>query len=423
MKTVIITENISSAAAIICGGGLVAVPTETVYGLAGNGLDEAAVQQIYEVKGRPEVKALSLMVADSTAMEQYCTEVPKAAYALVEKYWPGPLTIILKSKGREPAVVRAGGETVGLRCPDHPLTLRLLREAGVPLAAPSANPSGKPSPKNAAQVLAYFDGKIDAVIDGGECGIGRESTILDMSRTPYRVLRVGALSEAEVFDTLRRSVTLIGITGGTGCGKTTALNVLRDKGVLILDCDEIYHGLTVSCVPMREEIIARFGEVYDGMVLNRKKLGDIVFSDSRALLDLNGITHKYVCLELDRLLEEYAVNGGTLAAIDAIGLLDIDYGRRTLCNVAVTAPLEERVKRLMKRDGITEDYARQRIAAQKPGEYFESHCDFTLCNDRDKADFEQKCIIFFTEVLENAGEGKRRAETEEHAVLCAEERL
>ena len=401
MKTERITENITRGAEIIRGGGLVGVPTETVYGLAGNGLNEAAVKQIYEVKGRPEVKALSLMVPDETAMERYCVDVPAAAYALAKKYWPGPLTIILKSKPEVPEIVRAGGETVGLRCPDHPLTLALLREAGVPLAAPSANPSGAPSPKTAGDVMAYFDGQIDAVIDGGECGIGTESTIIDLSRTPYRILRVGALSEDDVFAVLRESLTLIGITGGSGGGKSTALRCLASKGACIIDCDEVYYELTVSSAEMREELIARYGDVYDGTALNRKKLGSIVFADPAALEDLNRITHKYVDMEIDRLLTEHARNGGTLAAIDAIALLGNRFAEKTLCNVAISAPTEARVQRLMAREGISEEYARARIAAQKPNEYFEENCDYTLHNDGTKAEFEETCQKFFTEVLKD----------------------
>ena len=221
---------------IMRGGGLIAVPTETVYGLAGNGLDEKAVAEIYEVKGRPEVKPLSLMVHDAASMERYCENVPPQAYTIAKKFWPGPLTIVMKAKPCVPEIVRAGGETVGLRCPDHPLTLELLEKSGVPFAAPSANPSGEPSPKNADSVLKYFDGKIDSVLDGGECGIGCESTLIDLSRTPYRILRQGALPADEIADALVDSMKIIGITGGTGCGKTTALNELERRGALLIDC-------------------------------------------------------------------------------------------------------------------------------------------------------------------------------------------
>ena len=187
MKTILIREDLEQAAALLRNGGLVGVPTETVYGLAGNGLDEAAVRRIYEVKGRPEVKPLALMVSGAEEMERYCEDVPQAAKALAERFWPGPLSIVLKARTDVvPEIVRAGGETVSLRCPDHAMTLQALKLAGIPFAAPSANPSGSPSPKTADEVLSYFNGQIDAVIDGGPCGLGRESTILDMSRVPYR---------------------------------------------------------------------------------------------------------------------------------------------------------------------------------------------------------------------------------------------
>lgn len=409
MTTEIISNEIEKAVSILKNGGLVAVPTETVYGLAGNGLDEAAVKSIYEVKGRPEIKALSLMVDGADSIERYCKDVPQQAYWLAEKFWPGPLTIILRSKEIIPPIVRAGGETVGLRCPDHPMTLRLLRAANIPLAAPSANPSGKPSPKNAAQVAEYFDGRIDGIIDGGQCGIGLESTIIDLSCVPYRILRQGALPEQEIWQALADKIITIGITGGTGCGKTTALRVLRDMGALVIDCDELYHELTCSSAEMRAELCARFGDIYDGDVLARKRLGAIVFSDKKALAELNSITHKYVDEEIARRLTEHAKNGGMLAAIDAIGLLENSFGRRTAFNVAVCAPTEERVRRLILREGISEDYARLRISAQKDNEYFAGGCDHTLFNDGSQKDFEDKCKKFFTEEIENVRQ--QRTET------------
>ena len=226
MKTRIFTkrEELPEAAALLLAGELAAVPTETVYGLAGSGLDRAAVEKIYAVKGRPQVKPLSLMVPDAEAMERYCVAVPPQAKLLASRFWPGPLTLVLRAGECVPAIVRAGGETVGLRCPDHPLTLELLRLAGVPFAAPSANPSGEDSPKTAEQVRAYFDGKIAAIVDGGPCGLGRESTILDMSALPFRVLRAGALSAEDVADALVDGMQIVGVTGGTGSGKTTWKN-------------------------------------------------------------------------------------------------------------------------------------------------------------------------------------------------------
>lgn len=198
MKTEIITSDIEKAVSLIISGALVAVPTETVYGLAADGLNSKAVERIYQVKGRPQVKPISLMVAGPEDIDKYCIQVPEKARKLAEKFWPGPLTIVLKANQIVPEIVRAGGNTVGLRCPRHPITLELLRKCSIPLAVPSANPSGAVSAKNIQQVLEYFEGKIEAVIDGGQCNIGTESTVIDLSGSGLKILRLGALSEEEL---------------------------------------------------------------------------------------------------------------------------------------------------------------------------------------------------------------------------------
>ena len=183
---------------------------------------------------------------------------------------------------------------------------------------------------------------------------------------------------------------IIGITGGTGCGKTTLLNCIRDAGGMILDCDAIYHELLASDRNMLDAIEERFpGTVEDG-TLNRKKLGSIVFSDTAALEDLNRITHSAVKQEVLRRLNAKPA----LAAIDAIGLFE--GGLAELCDVtvAVTAPIEQRVQRLIVRDGITEDYARSRIAAQKSEEWFRSRCDAVLENSGDYQSYCVKCLDF-----------------------------
>lgn len=384
---------------IMRGGGLVAVPTETVYGLAGNGLDEKAVAEIYEIKGRPEVKPLSLMVHDAASMERYCENVPPQAYTLAKKFWPGPLTIVMKAKPCVPEIVRAGGETVGLRCPDHPLTLELLEKSGVPFAAPSANPSGEPSPKNADSVLKYFDGKIDAMLDGGECGIGCESTLIDLSRTPYRILRQGALPADEIADALVDSMKIIGITGGTGCGKTTALNELERRGALLIDCDAVYHRMLETDRPMLDEIEKYFpGAVIDGK-LDRKALGAVVFTDEEALRDLNIITHRHINLEIRRILREHAMNGGTIAAIDAIELFSSGLAKRSTATIGVIADREVRIDRIMRRDGISREYAMMRVNAQRPNEYFIQKCSHVLENNGSQEEFIEKCRKTFEEVL------------------------
>ena len=182
------------AAELLRMGRLAAVPTETVYGLAADAAQENAVQAIYEVKGRPEVKPLSVLVDGMAMAETVCRDIPADAYRLAEAFWPGPLTMILWGNGTLPSAVTAGGDTQGVRCPDHPDTLAVIRALGRPLACPSANLSGMPSPRSAGDVLGQLAGKIDAVLDGGPCSLGVESTILDLTCLPYRILRQGGLS-------------------------------------------------------------------------------------------------------------------------------------------------------------------------------------------------------------------------------------
>lgn len=399
MKTTVITDQPEIAASVIRRGALLGVPTETVYGLAGNGLDADAVEKIYEVKGRPAVKPLSLMVPGPEALELYCRDVPDEARFLAERFWPGPLTIVLKAKDCVPDIVRAGGPTVGLRCPDHPLTLALLRLVNLPLAAPSANPSGQPSPKTAQDVLNYFEGHIDAVLDGGTCGIGTESTILSLAEKPYRIFRHGALSEDVIADALVSRMTVIGITGGSGSGKTTALRVLRDLGALVIDADVVYHELLRSDPALLEAIAARFpGTVHDGQ-LDRKALAASVFGDSAALSDLNVLTHPAVIRETLRRLRAHAMSGGNLAAIDAIGLIGSEL--ETLCRhtVAVVSEREKRIERIMDRDGIDRDSAEKRLSAQMPDDFFVSHCSVVLHNDSTEQEFSAACKKFFMEVM------------------------
>ena len=397
MKTQIFTrrDDPAPAAEILRAGGFCAVPTETVYGLCVNGLDPNAVAALYELKGRPEIKPLSLMVAGASDMEKYAVDIPPQAYTLARAFWPGPLTIVLKAKDIIPSVVRAGGETVGLRCPDHPMTLELLRRAGLPLAGPSANPSGLPSPKTAEEVLSYFDGRIDALLDGGPCGVGRESTIIDLTRTPYRILRRGALPEEAIDDALTGAMEVIGLTGGSGGGKTTVLHYLEESGAPGMDCDDVYHRLLKECVPMLSELRSRFPEAFPGGSFDRKALGRIVFSDADALQDLNAITHRYVREEVRRLLREHARKGRTRAVIDAVELIESGLGELCTFTVGVVADPNRRAARIMAREGIDRDYALSRIAAQKGDAYYEQHCTYVIHNDGSREELLERCRELF----------------------------
>ena len=190
------------AANIIMQGGLVAIPTETVYGLGANGLDERAVAKIFEAKGRPQDNPLILHISGPEQIELFCHHIPQAAYDLAEAFWPGPPTIVLPAKDCVPKRTTGGLSTVAVRCPDHETARESIRLAGVPIAAPSANISGKPSTTTAQHVLHDHDGKIDAIVDGGPCRVGVESAIVDLTEERPRLLRPGGIGPEELIAVL-----------------------------------------------------------------------------------------------------------------------------------------------------------------------------------------------------------------------------
>lgn len=505
------------------------IPTETVYGLGADALNEDAVSRIFLAKGRPQDNPLIIHVPDASWLESYCRDVPPAAYRLAERFWPGPLTMILPRRDIVPLQTTGGLETVGVRCPNHPVTLAIIEAAGVPIAAPSGNTSGRPSPTTAAHMIEDMDGRIDGIVDGGPCTVGVESTIIDLTVTPPRLLRPGGLpleslrqvlgevavdkavtgllaagerprapgmkyrhyaphapvtvvtGEPErsarriqgllsdtagvicfdeyaplfpghiihklgpaadksaqarhVFDALRTfdgtDVTeifaqcpddgglglavanrlkkaagfhlidadrplIVGLTGGTGAGKTSALAALEDLGGTVLDCDAVYHQMLRTDHALREAITAAFGPVFcpDGS-LDRQKLGTLVFSDHAALDRLNAIVYEYLPPELLR-----RAQGHTLVGLDAISLMESGLGRLCACTVAVLAPAEDRVRRIMARDGISEDYARLRISAQQPDAFYRERCSHILENNcATPAQFRDQARIFFRSML------------------------
>lgn len=193
---------------------------------------------------------------------------------------------------------------------------------------------------------------------------------------------------------------IIGITGGTGAGKTTALEVLAGMGVRIIDCDAVYHGLLENSVPMREELFAAFGDILTDGKIDRKKLGKVVFGDPEKLEQLNKITHKYITAAVRLELKKEATIDDYAAAIDAIALIESGIG--DLCDVVVgiTAPESVRVQRLIAREGISEEYALMRIRAQKSEEWFRENCDHTLENDGSREQFKELCIEYFSKILD-----------------------
>lgn len=507
-------ESIAQAADILRRGGLLAIPTETVYGLGADGLDETAVLHIFEAKGRPQDNPLILHIPDASWLTRYCEDVPDAAYKLAERFWPGPLTMILKKKPCVPLRTTGGLETVGMRCPDHAVTRAIIEVSGVPVAAPSANTSGRPSCTTAEHVREDMWGKIDGIVDGGPCQVGVESTIIDLTVTPPQLLRPGGLpleslvdalgevtvdkavtqkmgdgekprapgmkyrhyapkapvtvvtggakasaryllthaaenagiicfdefvpifeghivhplgasgdkrAQAQhVFDALRTfdetdvaeiwaqcpdskglglaignrlkkaagfhvedaddGKIVIGITGGTGAGKTSLLRALEKEGACVLDCDAVYHGMLETDEELRGALRSEFGDVIfraDGSV-DVHAIGLIVFQDREKLTALDALVKEYVPREVARRM---AAADAELIGLDAIKLMECGLGAICDATVAVTAPKEVRVKRIMARDGITEDYARSRVAAQQSAEYFRARCDHEFVND------------------------------------------
>ncbi len=191
-------EDIIRAGELLRGGDIVAIPTETVYGLAANALDAEAVKKIFIAKGRPQDNPLIVHISDFSDLEKIVSEIPDAAKKLAYKFWPGPLTMIFKKNDKIPDAVTANLSTVAVRLPSHKFARAVIHAAGVPLAAPSANTSGRPSPTSAAHVLEDLGAKVPMILDGGECSVGLESTVVDMTKDVPVLLRPGGVTLTEI---------------------------------------------------------------------------------------------------------------------------------------------------------------------------------------------------------------------------------
>ena len=201
MNTQILTtsqEDLHMAARIIRQGGLVAFPTETVYGLGGDAMNDEAVRKIYAVKGRPGDNPMIVHIAKASEAGQLTPHLGGATMSLIDSFWPGPLTLVLPKKATVPAATTGWLSTVAVRMPDHPAALALIRLSGCPLAAPSANLSGRPSPTKASHVVEDLDGKIDAIVAGEDCRVGIESTVLDMTGVSPAILRPGVITRRDI---------------------------------------------------------------------------------------------------------------------------------------------------------------------------------------------------------------------------------
>jgi L-threonylcarbamoyladenylate synthase len=213
---------VERAVELLRAGEVVALPTETVYGLAANALDSKAVARIYEIKGRPANNPIIVHVAGPEMAKRCVGQWPPLADKLARAFWPGPLTVVLTRARQIPDIVTAGGETVGVRWPSHPFIQEVIRACDFPLAAPSANLSNRVSPTNAEHVVRQLDGKIPLIVDGGQSQVGLESTVLDLTAEPPRLLRPGMIHEE----------ALMAVTGKLSLGSGDSEEILKSPGQL-----------------------------------------------------------------------------------------------------------------------------------------------------------------------------------------------
>ncbi|MCX5699455.1 MAG: L-threonylcarbamoyladenylate synthase [Candidatus Omnitrophica bacterium] len=199
-------ESIRQAAKVLIDGGLVIIPTETVYGIAANALNKKALERLYKIKNRPQDKPFSILIAQEHQARELARDVPVVAYKLMHKFWPGPLTVILKS---------ASQGKVGLRMPDDLVALAIINQSAVPLACPSANISGKPAPANFEQAIKDMDGLVDLAIDAGLTKVGSESTVVDLSIEPPQITRSGAIKDEEILAIIQSKDVLFVCTGNS----------------------------------------------------------------------------------------------------------------------------------------------------------------------------------------------------------------
>lgn len=282
-KGILNKKDLSIAANIIKSGGLVAFPTETVYGLGADALNPTASQKIYEAKGRPSDNPLIVHIADPMHMEQIAKDIPKKAYQLAEVFWPGPLTIILNKKELVPFSTTGGLNTVAIRLPASKIAKDLISCSGGFIAAPSANVSGKPSPTMAKHVIADMNGKVDMIIDGGKSTLGLESTIIDLSSNDAIILRPGCITKA----------MLENIIG----------NVEYDKAILggVIDKDikprapgmKYRHYAPEGCLTIYEgdiqRVIAAINTKAEEAIIAGKKVGIIATEETKELYKYGSI--------------------------------------------------------------------------------------------------------------------------------------
>lgn len=505
-------EDIRTAGAILQKGGLVAIPTETVYGLAADALNPEAVRRIFEAKGRPADNPLIVHIASTEELSPLVAEIPETAVRLITAFWPGPLTLILRKSGLVPDIVSGGLDTVAVRLPANETARAVIRAAGHPLAAPSANISGRPSPTEFAHVRQDLTGKAEALLDGGKCSVGVESTVLSLTGEVPVLLRPGGVTRAQLeavvgvvevspamtekpaedfrpsspgmkythyspraqvtvvdaspaeyvayveaqgnchalcfdedlpeltvdalsygtrYDGARQAQSLfsallqldeagaervfahipskngiglavynrlirsagfrtvnpkahhiIGLTGGSGAGKTTVSKTLEDLGCAVVDCDKITREPDVYDAQCLRELAEAFGrDILENGLLNRRKLAAAAFPTEEGREKLGAITFPRILRRVLERIDAEKQRGKKLIVIDAPTLFESGFDRYCSRIVAVTAPKETRLQRILSRDGITREEAEKRLRAQYDDGFFIGRADHIVSGE------------------------------------------
>lgn len=518
-------KGIKTAAKLLKKGGIVAIPTETVYGLAASAYDDEAIKKVFIAKGRPQDNPLIVHIADFDDIENIVSEFPEKAKKLAVRFWPGPLTIVLPKSEKIAESVSGGLDTVAVRMPENEVARKIIRESGLPLAAPSANLSGSPSPTKSEDVISDLDGRIDAIVCSGHCNVGVESTVISLVTKPPRLLRPGKVTaeelreiipdliidkavlsgleksekaaspgmkykhyspktevylvEAEsdefvnfvnektdaaaicfkedaeklncpilsigaaedeeeqarlIFERLRESdslgvktvfvhapkksgvglavynrliraagfkvirlKTVIGLTGPTGAGKTSACRVAEDMGYTVINCDKVAREATddADCLKALSEAFGEDILTADGR-LDRKKLAKKAFISC----DKTELLNKTVFPYITRLIEGKIENAETgKILLDAPTLYESGIDGICTAVVAIFADREVRFSRILSRDGIEESAATLRINAGKPDEFYKERANHIIYNNGG----EQELAAEFTEILKRIG--------------------